>query len=174
LWIGNANTQKYGVAQSLDYVPKPEMTENCRLHTKIFIGNDFYGQRATTIYCGTAYGWENGGYGSDIAINSKRSKLLVKQPFLKKANLDSISCDILHQLLVPIYNRCAQQIAFEKRIAAGRASCHSNRIESFGIADWVWQSPLLFKRAGQRLRACSHSHRIPLIDCRLHQPILKI
>jgi hypothetical protein len=159
-------------------VPKPEMTENCRLHTKIFIGNDFYGQRATTIYCGTAYGWENGGYGSDIAINSKRSKLLVKQPFLKKANLcfllytfsflprftlviaipslwnglpaitDSISCDILHQLLVPIYNRCAQQIAFEKRIAAGRASCHSNRIESFGIADWVWQSPLLFKRAG--------------------------
>ena len=24
------------------------------------------------------------------------------------------------------------------------------------------------------IRACSHSHRIPLIDCRLHQPILKI
>ena len=71
----------------MDYVPKPEMTENCRLHTKIFIGNDFYGQRATTIYCGTAYGWKNGGYGSDIAINSKRSKLLVKQPFLKKAKL---------------------------------------------------------------------------------------
>jgi len=81
------NIHNFSLAIIVYCVPKPEMTENCRLHTKIFIGNDFYGQRATTIYCGTAYGWENGGYGSDIAINSKRSKLLVKQPFLKKANL---------------------------------------------------------------------------------------
>ncbi len=47
---------------------------------------------------------------------------------------DSISCDILHQLLVPIYNRSALRIVFGERIAIGRASCHSLRIESLWIA----------------------------------------
>ena len=42
----------------------------------------------------------------------------------------SISYDIRHQLLFPIYNRSALQIVFEKRIAVGRVSCHSSRIES--------------------------------------------
>jgi hypothetical protein len=35
-------------------VPKSEMTENCRLHNKICMGNNFCGQRAATTYCGTA------------------------------------------------------------------------------------------------------------------------
>jgi len=81
----------------------------------------------------------------------------IKSPLFLPAITDSISCDILRQLLVPIYNWCALQITFEKRIAVGRASCHSYRIESFGIADCVWQSALLFKRAGWRLRACIES-----------------
>jgi len=35
--------------------PKSKMTDNCRLRNKIFMGNDFYGQLATTTYCGFAY-----------------------------------------------------------------------------------------------------------------------
>ena len=59
---------------------------------------------------------------------------------------DSISCDILHQLLVPIYNRCALQIAFEKRIAVGRASCHSYTNEQFSALDSIAENPrILFK-----------------------------
>ncbi len=36
-------------------MPKSKMTDNCRLRNKIFMGNDFYGQLATTTYCGFAY-----------------------------------------------------------------------------------------------------------------------
>ena len=86
----------------------------------------------------------------------------MQQPFLAYENLfihllsvtslpaitTSISCYILQQLLVPIYNRSALQIVFGELIAVDRPACHSYRIESFGLVDWVWQSPLLFKRAG--------------------------
>ena len=32
----------------VDYVPAPEIKENCRLHNKIFTGYDFYCQRAAS------------------------------------------------------------------------------------------------------------------------------
>ena len=39
----------------IDFVPKVIITKNCRLHNQLFACNDFFGQRATTIYCGPAY-----------------------------------------------------------------------------------------------------------------------
>jgi hypothetical protein len=41
-----------------------------------------------------------------------------------------------------------------------RTACHSSRIESFGIVDCVWQSPLLFKRASWRFRALIESLKV--------------
>ncbi len=39
------------------FVPKVIISENYRLHNKIYMDNDFCGQRATTIYCGTTHRW---------------------------------------------------------------------------------------------------------------------
>ena len=36
---------------------KAKMSENCRLHNQLFIGNDFCRHRAATIYCGTSHRW---------------------------------------------------------------------------------------------------------------------
>jgi hypothetical protein len=41
-------------------VPAPEIKEICRLHNKIYTGYDYFDQRTTTIYSGTAYWWLNG------------------------------------------------------------------------------------------------------------------
>ena len=38
------------------------MTENCRLYNQLFNGNDLCSQRATTIYCGSAFKFKNERY----------------------------------------------------------------------------------------------------------------
>ena len=43
-------------------VPKVVIPENCRLDNKIFMDNDFCGQRAAIIYCGPAYKFQNERY----------------------------------------------------------------------------------------------------------------
>lgn len=53
LYISSANVTNYGLPKIRYVVPKSEMSENCRLHIKIFTGNDYCGHRAATIYCGT-------------------------------------------------------------------------------------------------------------------------
>ena len=49
------NTHFFESLFLLYFVPKVTITKNCRLHNKLFAYNDFYGQRATTIYCDPVY-----------------------------------------------------------------------------------------------------------------------
>ena len=57
-----ANLQFFARTEIVGFVPKFKIQENCRLHNKIFMDNDFCGQRATTIYCGPAYKFQNERY----------------------------------------------------------------------------------------------------------------
>jgi hypothetical protein len=61
---------------------------------------------------------------------AKTSGSLIVSVIALPAIIVSISCDILHQLLVPIYNRSALQIVYGELIAADRTACHIFRNES--------------------------------------------
>ena len=56
---GSDNINLKGESSFTDFRFRAEVInpENCRLHNKTFMDSDFFGQRAATIYCGTAHRW---------------------------------------------------------------------------------------------------------------------